>query len=99
MLSVRHGILGAVLALAASHAEAAQAATYSVVGTGGTLHVHPAPSLSSPTVGNLRDGTRINIVCQTRGSLVRRSTMWDKIDRPLARIVHDAAAAPVVGAA
>jgi ricin-type beta-trefoil lectin protein len=51
--------------------------------------VHPAPSLSTPTVGNLRDGTRINIVCQTRGSLVGRSTMWDKIDRPQGGYVAD----------
>lgn len=46
----------------------AQAAEYQVIGTGGTLHVRTAPSLSAPIVGNLGDGTAINILCQTRGA-------------------------------
>jgi hypothetical protein len=70
-------------------APSAQAATYQVVGTGGTLHVRTAPSLRSSIVGNLRDGTSIDIVCQTRGDQVGNSTMWDKIDQPVAGYVAD----------
>lgn len=80
----------AVCALsAATQASSALAATYSVVGTGGTLHVHTSASLAAPKVGDLRDGTSIDIVCQTRGDQVIGSTMWDKIDSPVAGYVAD----------
>jgi hypothetical protein len=82
--------LAATLALAAAaFAASAHAATYSVVGTGGTLHVRSTASLTAPIVGNLTDGTSINIVCQTRGPQVAGSTMWDKIDKPVAGYVSD----------
>lgn len=67
----------------------AQAAEYKVIGTGGTLHVHTAPSLSTPVVGNLGDGTAINIVCQTTGDTVVGSSIWDRIDSPTVGYVAD----------
>lgn len=70
-------------------ASGAQAATYQVTGTGGTLHVRTAPSLSAPAVAGLADGTRINIMCQTRGDLVVGSTMWDRINQPVSGYVAD----------
>ncbi len=70
-------------------AASAQATVYSVVGTGGTLHVRTAASLSAPIVANLTDGTAIDIVCQTRGDQVVGSTMWDKIDSPVVGYVAD----------
>jgi hypothetical protein len=47
--------LSAATALASAVALSAnaQAAEYQVIGTGGTLHVRTAPSLSAPIVGNL----------------------------------------------
>ncbi len=74
---------------AAALAASAQAATYSVVGTGGTLHVRTAPQLAAPIVASLRDGTPMNIVCQTRGDHVAGSTMWDRIDQPVTGYVAD----------
>jgi hypothetical protein len=83
--------LSAAMALASAVALTAnaQAAEYQVIGTGGTLHVRTAPSLSAPIVGNLGDGTTINILCQTRGDQVVGSTMWDKIDSPIVGYVAD----------
>jgi len=74
-------------AVAAASAQAAD--TYRVVGTGGTLHVHPAPSLGSPVIGNLPDGTAIHIACQQRGDNVIRSSMWDRIDQPVSGWIAD----------
>jgi hypothetical protein len=68
----------ATVSVATAHATG----SYRVVGTGGTLRVHTAPSLGSPVVGNLPDGTPITVACQTRGDLVVGSTMWDRIDSP-----------------
>lgn len=79
----------ATLALAVTLTASAQAAEYQVVGTDGTLHVRTAPSLSAPIVGNLSDGTTINILCQTRGDQVVGSTMWDKINSPVVGYVAD----------
>jgi hypothetical protein len=62
---------------------------YKVVGTGGTLAVRTAPSLSAPSVANLPDNTPIDIVCQTTGDTVVGSAIWDKIDRPAAGYVAD----------
>jgi Ricin-type beta-trefoil lectin domain len=67
----------------------AQAAAYQVIGTGGTLHVRTAPSLSAATVGEMRDGTWIDIVCQTTGDTVVGSNIWDKIDSPYVGYVAD----------
>jgi hypothetical protein len=82
---------GAACALISALATTADAATYSVVGTGGTLHVRTAPSVVAPRVlgGELRDGSAINIVCQTRGDQVVGSTMWDRIDSPYRGYVAD----------
>lgn len=77
------------LVLAAALTANAQAAEYQVIGTGGTLHVRTAPSLGAPIVGNLSDGTTINILCQTRGDQVMGSTMWDKINSPIVGYVAD----------
>lgn len=83
-------VVAAMCALSATVlAGNAQAATYHVVGTGGTLHIRTAPSLGASTVASLRDGTSIDIVCQTRGDAVVGSTMWDKIDQPVAGYVAD----------
>jgi hypothetical protein len=80
----------AVCALsAATQASSALAATYSVVGTQGTLHVRTSPTLAASKVGDLHDGTSIDIVCQTRGDQVMGSTMWDKIDSPVVGYVAD----------
>lgn len=71
-------------------AASAQATVYSVIGTQGNgLNVRTAPSLSAGLVSNLRDGTAIDIVCQTRGDNVVASTMWDKIDQPVDGYVAD----------
>ena len=67
----------------------AQAAAYQVIGTGGTLHVRTAPSLSAAMVGGMRDGTWIDIVCQTTGDTVVGSNIWDKIDSPYVGYVAD----------
>lgn len=68
----------------------AQAKAYQVIGTGGTLHVHSAPSLSAGVVGEMRDGTWIDITCQTAaGDTVVGSSVWDKIDSPYAGYVAD----------
>ncbi len=67
----------------------ARAATYQVTGTGGTLHVHTAPSLTAPIDGNLPDGTSINVTCQIRSDLVGGSTMWDRINYPVVGFVAD----------
>jgi hypothetical protein len=82
---------GAACALISALATTADAAAYSVVGTGGTLHVRTAPSLAASKVGGgeLRDGWAINIVCQTRGDQVVGSTMWDRIDSPYHGYVAD----------
>jgi hypothetical protein len=88
---LRRIVLTAAMALASviAFTASADAAEYEVVGTGGTLHVRTAPSLSAPIVGNLGDGTKINILCQTRGDQVVGSTMWDKINSPVAGYVAD----------
>jgi hypothetical protein len=75
--------------LAGLLAASAQAATYAVTGTGGTLHVRTAPSLSAPIVASLPDASSIDIVCQTRGDQVVGSTMWDRIDSPVSGYVAD----------
>ncbi len=67
----------------------AQANAYQVIGTGGTLHVRTAPSLSAGMVGEMRDGTWIDIVCQTTGDNVVGSNIWDKIDSPYVGYVAD----------
>jgi hypothetical protein len=77
-----------MLAVTAIFAASAQA-EYKVIGTGGTLHVRPEPSLSAPIVADLPDGTMIDIVCQTTGDNVVGSTIWDKIDRPAVGYVAD----------
>jgi len=65
-------------------AASAQAAVYAVIGTEGHgLNVRTAPSLGAGVLANLRDGTPINIVCQTRGDNVMGSTMWDEVEGPV----------------
>jgi hypothetical protein len=90
---LRRIIVGASATLAISamaFAASAQAAVYSVIGTGGNgLNVRTAPSLGAGLVSNLRDGIAIDIVCQTRGDNVVASTMWDKIDQPVDGYVAD----------
>jgi hypothetical protein len=79
--------VAAILGLSAS---AASAAVYSVLGTQGRgLNVRTEPHLSTSILSNLPEGTAINIVCQTRGENVVASTMWDKIDQPVAGYVAD----------
>jgi hypothetical protein len=69
---------------------AASAAAYQVVGVGsGTLHVHNGPSLAASVIGNLPNGTSINVVCQTTGDPVNGSAIWDQIDSPTTGYVAD----------
>jgi hypothetical protein len=72
----------AVALLASVLATSAQATQFEVIGTGGTLHVRTAPSLSAGIVANLPDHTPIDVVCQTTGDRVVGSAVWDQIDRP-----------------
>jgi Ricin-type beta-trefoil lectin domain len=62
---------------------------YQVTGTGGTLAVRTTPSLSAGTVGEMRDGTWVHIVCQTPSDNVVKSAIWDKIDSPYVGYVAD----------
>jgi surface antigen len=93
-------VLASLLVVAAGGSvSAAGAAVYQVVGTGGTLHVHTAPGLGAPIVGNLPDGTTIDIVCQTTSDPVVGSNVWDRIDSPQVGYVADwYTTTPVVGA-
>ena len=53
--------------------------TYKVVNPGGTLNERTAPSTSATVVGSLPNGATINIVCQTTGTNVQGSVIWDKL--------------------
>jgi hypothetical protein len=78
------GACTTVAVCAGMFAASAQAAVYAVIGTEGHgLNVRTAPSLGAGVIANLRDGTAINIVCQTRGDDVMGSTMWDEIEGPV----------------
>jgi hypothetical protein len=90
MGSVVAGACAVVAVCAGVFAGAAQAAVYTVIGTGGHgLNVRTAPSLGAGLVSNLGEGTAINIVCQTRGDDVMGSTMWDKIEGPVTGYLAD----------
>ncbi|HTW10939.1 MAG TPA: CHAP domain-containing protein, partial [Acidimicrobiales bacterium] len=52
--------------------------TYSVVGVP-ELAEHTGPSTAATVVGWLPDHATIEVVCQTTGSLVVRSDIWDKL--------------------
>jgi len=52
---------------------------YYVVAPGGTLNERSAPATSATLDGTLPNGTAINIVCQTTGSTVSGSSIWDKL--------------------
>lgn len=81
--------LAAATALVGPAISASTAEAYNVVGTGGTLHVHPSPSIGSPVTANLRDGTPITIVCQTSGDNVQGSIVWDQISSPASGYISD----------
>ena len=53
---------------------------YTVVAPGGSLNERSAPSTSATLTGSLPNGALINIVCQTTGSVVNGSSIWDKLD-------------------
>lgn len=44
-----------------------------------TVILRNGPSASNRNVGSLRSGTTVTVVCQTRGSNVGGSTMWDRL--------------------
>jgi hypothetical protein len=92
-------VVAALLALSSAVLVAgAKAKAYQVIGTGGTLHVRTAPSLGAGTVGEMGDGTWIDIVCQTTGDNVVGSNIWDQIDSPYVGYVADwYATTPAVG--
>lgn len=73
-------MLGAGVAVAGS---AAAASGSVITGAGYTLKIRSAPSLSASVVGELRNGDRVEIDCQTEGPAVTgdygRTTLWDRI--------------------
>jgi hypothetical protein len=90
VVGVLVGACAAVAVCVGVFAVSARAVVYSVVGTGGNgLNVRTAPSLGAGLVANLRDGTAIDIVCQTRGDDVMGSTMWDRIEGPVVGYLAD----------
>jgi hypothetical protein len=53
---------------------------YNVAGVGsGSLHERTGPSVNDAIVGNLANGAVIDITCQTTGSVVNGSDIWDKL--------------------
>jgi uncharacterized protein YraI len=75
----------ATLAMGLAGAAAADG-IYQVYGTGGYgLNVHTGPGRGSPNVGNLPDGTNIDIHCQLYGDSVTdpvtgvTSAVWDEL--------------------
>lgn len=53
---------------------------YNVTGVGsGTLHERTGPSVNDAVVGNLANGAAIGIVCQTTGSVVDGTDIWDEL--------------------
>ena len=61
-------------------AGAAVSYPYQVIAPGGALHERSAPSTSAPLIGSLPNAAGINIVCQTLGSSVNGSSVWDQLD-------------------
>ncbi|MCU1454603.1 MAG: hypothetical protein JWN46_2749 [Acidimicrobiales bacterium] len=53
--------------------------TYHVVAPGGSLNERSAPSTSATYEGTLPNGATINIVCQTSGSSLNGSSIWDRL--------------------
>jgi hypothetical protein len=53
--------------------------TYNVVAPNGTLNERTSPSTGAALVGSLPNGAPIHIVCQTSGSNVQGSVIWDKL--------------------
>jgi hypothetical protein len=49
--------------------------------TASYLRIRQEPSLSSPVIGKYPRGTRIDVLCQTRGEVVEGNPMWNKTDR------------------
>lgn len=49
--------------------------------TASFLRIRQEPSLSSPILGRYPRGTRIEVLCQTRGDEVEGNPMWNKTDR------------------
>lgn len=71
-------VVGVVGALFAS--TAAQAVSYSVTGTGGVgLNERSGPGTSYSILRTLPEGAAIDIVCQTTGTSVNGSSIWDKL--------------------
>jgi hypothetical protein len=80
----RMGQIGAAQAPVAGPAPTAPPAatpTFSVYGLIGnnTLNVRSGPGVQFQRIGSLSEGQRVSITCQTRGSVVVGSTVWDKI--------------------
>jgi len=48
------------------------------------LYEHTRPDINSPTVGSLRNGTAVEVICQTNGTTDPYDnlpyTVWDKLD-------------------
>jgi hypothetical protein len=63
---------------------------YHVERTGGLgLLVRAGPGTNYASRGALRDGTVVAIACQTTGTNVRGSSIWDQISGPIAGYVSD----------
>jgi surface antigen len=71
----------AAVVLALVPATAAQAATYGPYKTlaSPSLNERSAPSTSAAVVGSLPYGSTVYIACQTSGSLVGSSSVWDRL--------------------
>ena len=54
---------------------------YRIVGTGqyGSLNVRSGPGRAFASLRRLREGDTVNLACQTMGSNVRGSTVWDRL--------------------
>jgi len=68
----------AFLALIGLAGPVAAVTGYNVIGTA-YLNMHTGPSLSAPVVGALANGTALDITCQTTGSTVLGSAIWDRL--------------------
>lgn len=53
---------------------------YRVIGTGGAgLNERTAPSTTASFIRNLPEGTQLDISCQTQGTTVNGSAIWDRL--------------------
>ncbi len=53
---------------------------YRIYGSSTGVFLRSGPGYSFPRIGGLEDGTPVRVACQTRGSYVATSNIWDRID-------------------